>query len=111
VRPGKYLFTAAINETVDKHVPLKPRGRPGRPPWMTREILRAVRKKRRMWKKENSRKVSEEYKQVEKQVRNLIRNAKRNLERKLANENNGNSKPFYDYPKSQDKEQDAGRPT
>jgi hypothetical protein len=85
---------------VEKYVPLKPRGKPGRPPWMTREILRAVRRKRRMWQKEKSSSVSAEYREAEKKVRNLIRNAKRSLERKLARENNGNSKPFYTYLKA-----------
>jgi Reverse transcriptase (RNA-dependent DNA polymerase) len=70
---------------------------------MTREILRAVRRKRRMWKKEDGRNVSQQYREAEKKVRNLIRNAKRNLERKLATENNGNSKPFYAYLKSKTK--------
>jgi hypothetical protein len=67
---------------------------------MTREILRAVRRKRRMWQKEKSSSVSAEYREAEKKVRNLIRNAKRSLERKLARENNGNSKPFYTYLKA-----------
>jgi Reverse transcriptase (RNA-dependent DNA polymerase)/Endonuclease-reverse transcriptase len=96
-------FKQRLDALVEKHVPLKPRGRPGRPPWMTRDILRTVRRKRRMWKKESGRNVSAEYKNVEKQVRNMIRHAKRNLERKLATENNGNSKPFYAYLKSKTK--------
>jgi hypothetical protein len=96
-------FKQRLDDLVEKHVPLKPRGRPGRPPWMSREILRAVRKKRRMWKTEHSQQISAEYKAMEKKVRNMIRNAKRNLERKLATENNGNSKPFYAYLKSKTK--------
>jgi hypothetical protein len=96
-------FRKKMDALVEKHVPLKPRGKPGRPPWMTRDILRLVRKKRRMWKKETGHNVSPEYRETEKKVRNIIRNAKRNLEKKLANENNGNSKPFYSYLKSKTK--------
>jgi Reverse transcriptase (RNA-dependent DNA polymerase)/Endonuclease-reverse transcriptase len=96
-------FKDRIENIVERHVPMKPRGRPGRPPWMTREILRAVRRKRRIWKKEDGRNISQQYRETERKVRNLIRNAKRNLERKLATENNGNSKPFYAYLKSKTK--------
>jgi Reverse transcriptase (RNA-dependent DNA polymerase)/Endonuclease-reverse transcriptase len=92
-------FKEKIEQTVENNVPLKPRGTAGRPPWMNRDILREVRKKRRLWAK-NRDPNSPEYKKVEKSVRNKIRNAKRNLERRLALENGGNSKPFYAYLKS-----------
>jgi hypothetical protein len=90
-------FRDKIDDLVEKHIPMKPRGWPGRLPWMTREILRAVRRKRRIWEKEEGRNISQQYKDTERKVRNLIRNAKRNPERKLATEKNGNSKPFYAY--------------
>jgi hypothetical protein len=88
-----------VEKAVDDHVPLKPRGVSGRPPWMNRNILREVRKKRRLWKKSKDEN-SEEYKTQEKKVKNMIRNAKREVERKLALENRGNSKPFFAYLKS-----------
>jgi hypothetical protein len=94
-------FSSKIDALVEIYVPPEPCGKPGRPPWMTREILRAVRRKRRMWEKSSS--VSAEYREAEKKVRNLIRIAKRSLERKLARENNGNSKPFYAYLKAKTK--------
>jgi Reverse transcriptase (RNA-dependent DNA polymerase)/Endonuclease-reverse transcriptase len=97
---GWQHLSEKISSLIDRHVPTKPRGSQGRPPWMTRSILREVRKKRRMWAKEKGSNISPEYREVEKKVRNLIRNAKRNMERQLANENNGNSKPFYAYLKS-----------
>jgi Reverse transcriptase (RNA-dependent DNA polymerase)/Endonuclease-reverse transcriptase len=96
---GWTFFKNSIDQVVERNVPLKPRGASGRPPWMSREILREVRKKRRLWAKTRNNN-SDEYKRVEKKVRNLIRNAKRKLERKLALENGGNSKPFYAYLKS-----------
>jgi Reverse transcriptase (RNA-dependent DNA polymerase)/Endonuclease-reverse transcriptase len=93
-------FRGKIEEAVDAHVPLKPRGTSGRPPWMSREILREVRKKRRLWSAAKHGENVGAYKETEKRVRNMIRNAKRKLERKLAAENGGNSKPFYAYLKS-----------
>jgi hypothetical protein len=91
-------FKAEVERVVDKNVPMKPRGAAGRPPWMNRQLLREVRKKRRIWKQRNDR--TDEYRAQEKKVKNLIRNAKRQLEKKLALENNGNSKPFFAYLKS-----------
>jgi Reverse transcriptase (RNA-dependent DNA polymerase)/Endonuclease-reverse transcriptase len=91
---------AKIDETVTRNVPLKPRGTGGKPPWLTRDIMREVRKKRRLWASARHGENTEAYKETEKRVRNMIRNAKRKLERKLATENGGNSKPFYAYLKT-----------
>jgi hypothetical protein len=92
-----------VEGLIDKYVPNKRKGMQGKPPWMSRQLLREVRKKHRMWTREDARNVSAEYKAVEKKVRNMIRNAKRKLEKKLATENGGNSKPFYAYLKSKTK--------
>jgi Reverse transcriptase (RNA-dependent DNA polymerase)/Endonuclease-reverse transcriptase len=93
------FFRDKLDMVVDRNVPVKPRGSAGKPPWLSRDILREVRRKRRIWCKTRN-KDSPEYKAVEKKVRNMIRNAKRRLERKLALENGDNSKPFYAYLKS-----------
>jgi Endonuclease-reverse transcriptase len=50
-----------VEKLIEEHVPTKPRGSQGRPPWMTRNILREVRKKRRMWAKEKGNNVSQAY--------------------------------------------------
>ena len=92
-------FSLVIGKLVEDFVPLKPRKNNNRPAWMNQDILRAVRKKRRMWKGERSHAVSEEYKAMEKKVKRMIRSAKRSHEKRLANENGGNSKPFYAYVK------------
>jgi hypothetical protein len=89
-----------INDAVSKHVPMKPRGSGRRPPWMTRDILRTVRKKRRLWATAKHGENVEAYREAERMVKKQIRNAKRRLEKKLATENGGNSKPFYAYLKS-----------
>jgi len=93
-----------LERLVDEFVPVS-KIRPYNTPWMSREILVEVRKKRRLWKKVRNgvEGASEHYKEVEKKVKNMIRNAKRGLERKLANEKEKNSKPFYRYVKGKTK--------
>jgi hypothetical protein len=58
-------FKEKVEKAVDDHVPLKPRGVSGRPPWMSRNILREVCKKRRLWKRSKDEN-SDEYKTQEK---------------------------------------------
>jgi hypothetical protein len=74
-------FKEEVERVVDKNVPMKPGGAAGRPPWMNRQLLREVRKKRRIWKQRNDR--SDEYRAQEKKVKNLIRNAKGSLRKNL----------------------------
>ena len=97
------IFKTEINEAVRLHVPVRPRRQGNRPKWMNRDILKALRRKRRIWRKERYQNPSEEYKEVERKVRNLIRNAKRSYERKLARESGSNSRPFYAYLKRKTK--------
>ena len=66
---------------------------------MSGEILREVRRKRRLWKKASNGLGREEYDLAAKRVKNLIRNAKRSLEKKLATDKYQNSKPFFNYVK------------
>jgi hypothetical protein len=64
-----------------KFVPLRKRRPPDRPFWMNKEILRAMGRKKRLWKRLRRGENSSEYNEAEKQLRNLIRNAKRNFEK------------------------------
>ena len=66
---------------------------------MSGEVLREVRRKRRLWKKARNGLGREEYDLAAKRVKNLIRNAKRSLEKKLATDKYQNSKPFFNYVK------------
>ncbi len=54
---------------------------------MSRDILRAIRKKKRVWKKIKNGQITPKYWQIEKEVKNMIRNAKRKFEKRLATEN------------------------
>ena len=96
------IFKGEILDAVATNVPTKPRRTHNRPTWMTRDILRALRRKRRLWRQERTATPSAVYRDTEKKVKNLIRNAKRAYERRLAN-NTGNSRPFYAYLKRKTK--------
>ena len=70
---------------------------------MNSNILRVIRKKRRLWKVYKASKDYSEYlayKKVENEVKSIVRNAKRNFEKKLAKNVKKNSKSFYSYLKS-----------
>ena len=91
-----------LKRTVDTNVPKKKGRRSTRPPWLTQEIMRGIRKKKRLWKRARNGQGREQYQEEEKRVKKLIRNAKRNLEKRLANEKN-NKRPFYAYVKGKTK--------
>ncbi len=79
--------------------PVRRKKNSNRPAWMTQEILRAVRRKKRIWRAIRGGQITEEYKEAEKKVRNLIRNSKRGFEKKLAAGGGGNKRPFFAYIK------------
>jgi hypothetical protein len=77
-----------------------------RNPWMTREIIRLLRQKRRRWKAvrtSGSDKAWGRYKDAEKNCANKIRNAKRKMERDLASNPDKNNRKFARYIKSKTK--------
>ena len=89
-----------LDQLVEDHVPtcsFKLR----KSDWMTGDIFREIRRKRRQWKKAKAGRAEdrEEYEATAKKVKNMIRNTKRSLEKKLATEKYYNSKPFYNYIK------------
>ena len=100
-------FTKILNEAVQKFVPLSTQRSADKPKWLTREIIKLLRQKKRAWKMAQAYRTElnmVRYKMVEKEVANKIRNAKRNLEKKLANAKGGNStKIFAGYIKSKTK--------
>jgi len=98
------ILRRTIDRLVEKHVPMT-RLRPYDTPWMSGDILREIRRKRRLWKraKGGDPEAKARYLEAEKKVRNLVKNAKRGLERGLAREKDKNSKPFYRYVSSRTK--------
>jgi len=93
------ILRSKVERLIEDHVPVRRKRNSNRPAWMTQEILRAIRKKKRIWKTIRGGPVTDEYRQAEKKVRNLIRNSKRKFEKKLAAGGGGSNRPFFAYIK------------
>ena len=92
-----------VKDLVKEFVPERRRRNHNRPPWLSQAILRAIRKKKRLWQRDKYKPDQNEYKEHEKLTKNLIRNAKRSFEKKLAAGGGGNSRPFFAYVKQRTK--------
>ncbi len=101
------VFRDRLQAAVNIFVPVKQAGPPGRPPWMSRDIAAALRRKKKLWKETSHRGRTEEYKRASKEVKKLIRQSKRNFERKLAAGGQAYKRSFYSYVKKKTK----SRPT
>jgi hypothetical protein len=97
VEEGWRIFKEKIEKATEECEPVCRKRNINRPPWMTQEIIRAIRKKKRLWARDKVRENKDKYKQQEKITRNLIRNAKRRFEKKLADGGGRNKRPFYAY--------------
>lgn len=97
------FFKSKVEETVRKHVPARKLRKGGRAAWMTKEIMAAVRKKKKLWKRAKEGQNMEEYREADRNVKKMIRNAKRNFEKKLSTVQGGNTRPFYSYVKKKTK--------
>ena len=99
-------FYMILDREVERFVPKKMRRKGSKPLWMSKKILRMIRKKRRLWRsystEERTRKdfaSFQAFKKVQNEVEKAVRNAKRKLERKLAKNSKKNPKAFYSYIK------------
>ena len=88
-------------------VPTKFRRTKCRPLWMNRNILRMLRRKRRLWRAYTREGVYREdfrdfraHQELQKELRSQIKRAKRKLERDLARKAKKDPKKFYAYMKS-----------
>jgi hypothetical protein len=100
------FFRKKLSETVEKNIPKCGERTKLKNPWMTREILRLIRRKRRKWKEVKNSASAEEmrqYKQLEKETTKKIRNAKRKMEKNLAYSEDKNNRKFARYIKSKTK--------
>ena len=93
------MVTGKVEDLIRRHVPVRRRRNQNRPGWLSQDILRAIRKKKRVWKKVKNKADKREFIEQEKITRNLIRNAKRRYEKKLADGNGGNKRTFFAYMK------------
>jgi hypothetical protein len=99
-----------VESLIEDHVPVRRKRNSNRPAWMTQEILRAIRKKKRVWKTIRGGPATGEYRQAEKKVQNLIRNSKRKFEKKLAAGGGGSNRPFFAYIKQKTQSRPSIRP-
>jgi hypothetical protein len=96
------MLKTRVQGLIEKHVPPRRRRNHNRPPWLSRDILREIRRKKRLWRQAKDGQKVEEYKQAEKSVKNMIRNAKRKFERDIAKgcgSERENKKRFFSYIK------------
>jgi len=92
-----------VDAAVAKHVPERIEACRGRPCWMNQQILAAIRRKKRLWRKVRGGLITEEYKEEDKKVKNLIRNAKRRFEKRLAAKESGSNRQVFAYIKRKTK--------
>ena len=93
------LHKNTVSELVSSFVPLRNYKPVDRPPWMTSELLREIRRKRHLWKKYKTSPTQanhQNYKEVEKLLYRKIRKAKKTAEQRIAADKI-NTKPFFSY--------------
>jgi len=93
------LFKGKVKAAIEKHVPTRKIKKGGKAPWISREILAEIKKKKRMWKQRKKGEISEEYRQQENKVKKMIRKAKRKHEKELATDGDRNKRKFFAYVK------------
>jgi hypothetical protein len=72
-----------VESWIETCVPKRQLRNKNRPPWLLQEILREIRKRKRMWARDKDKADKDEYKAQDKKTRNMIRVAKRKFERRL----------------------------
>ena len=89
----------------EEFVPRRRRRNHDRPGWLSQNIVREIRRKKKRWKLAKQGVEVDKYRETEKKVRNMIRNAKRNFEKRLAKggEDGQAKKQFYSYVKTKTK--------
>ena len=100
------LFYSVIQRVTDECIPKKLRRAGSRPIWMNKNILRLIRKKKRLWKAYSSQDFYQRdyqsfqaYKKVQNDVKKAVKLAKRKFEKSWAKGAKKNPKAFYSYLK------------
>lgn len=97
---GWTLFKTKLHQSMNECIPTKTRRADNKPLWMNRNIMRQIRKKRRLWNWYKTTKDHAEYEaylDVQKTVAKVIRSAKKKFERKLAKNYKKNPRQFYSH--------------
>ena len=94
------LFKDRYSEIMDVCIPLKAQNKKKRAPWMSKDLLNDINKKRRLWKDLRlypSNMNQGKFNQAQKALKRKIRKAKLNFEKSLARRSKENPKAFYAY--------------
>ena len=90
-------FKKIFHELCVKHVPKKTVSEKNRPPWLHRELIQMIRRKKLAWKQyrlSNSAADFNTFKTLEKKVKKAVKNAKHNYEKQLSKNAKSNPKLF-----------------
>ena len=100
------IFYDVVQRETVRCIPKKLRRKSSRPMWMSKNIMRLLRKKRRLWRNytrdeyyRQDYECFQAYKQVQSDVKKAVKQAKKKLERSLAKAAKKNPKQFYSYLK------------
>ena len=100
------IFRKILDDAVEIFVPSSTIRAAGQPKWLTREVIRLVRRKKRAYRLTRTHGTVEnwtKYKSLEKEVIVKLRNAKRRMEKNLASSKETSAKTFANYIKSKSK--------
>ena len=98
------FLKTTIEVGIDKYIPKKKRRSRNKPQWMTRNVVKLCRRKRRSYNLYQNSRLPEhlaQFKNIEKECKKVVRSAKRKFEKKIAE--SGNKRPFYAYLKNKTK--------
>jgi hypothetical protein len=97
------FFCIILNDLTEKYVPRVKMKSNSHPSWMSRDLLKSIRKKRRVWKEyrvSGELRKYEEYKDLEKHVKSEVKRLKKQYEKKLSKMKTNNKKCFNGYLKN-----------
>ena len=107
------VFRDKVNEVVKTFVPFRKCRNSRRPVWLTRDVLRAIRKKRKLWRQFKLTNNDDDYarfKNQESMTKTQIREAKVLFEKRLARSIKVDPKSFHSYVRSKQKTKDVVGP-
>jgi hypothetical protein len=106
------IFRDTISNLVKRHVPLRRRRKQSRPAWMSREILKAIRQKKRLWKKVRYGNVTDEDRGVEREVKEEHdKENKKEVKNKAGGGERWQQMPLHRLHEAEDENQADNRPT
>jgi hypothetical protein len=97
------FLKARLMQLVEKHVPKSVSTGAAKPRWLSREIIRNIRKKKQAWKvykKEGGLYNKGKYEEASKIAKKSIMRAKKNVEKHIAHSNDKNNRQFTNYKKT-----------